>query len=189
MKAPRAVRAAIAALLFALAPASARAHEFVVDQACTPTIWSMFSIRYYTPVSQTFVPALDVMDAAEIWVEWLDTGTATLQVTVHADSVQGPVVGTSEPVVVPSGTEGAVHFDFSAAVPLEPGRTYALAVAIVDGTGNPMIAGGDDRPYPGGQAVLKGDTPLGIDFWFRVGADQALPAHTTTWGALKAVYR
>lgn len=189
MKAPRAVLPAIAAVLLSLAPAPARAHEFVVDQACTPAIWSMFSIGYYAPVAQTFVPALDVMDAAEIWVEWLDTGTATLQATVRADSAQGPVVGTSEPVVVPSGTEGPVHFDFSVPAALEPGRTYALAVTVVGGTGNPMIGGGDDRPYPDGQAVLQGNKPLGIDFWFRTGADQVLPAHATTWGAIKAAYR
>jgi hypothetical protein len=191
VKAPRLFLPLLSSLLLsaALPAAPAHAHEFVGDQACTPTLVAFYSVRYFGPLAQGFVPALDVMDAAEFSIDWLSNGDTNLQVRVHRDSLGGEVVGVSDSVHVGWPAEGIVHFDFPTPVALQAGSPYVLEVVHLSGSGNPMLAAGDSRPYPDGHAYIQGKPTEGYDYWFRVGADQALPARATTWGAIKAAYR
>lgn len=192
MNAPRPFLPLLSAVLLSaalLGAAPARAHDFVVDQSCAAEMEMLYSIRLMAPLRQTFVPSLPVMDAAELFVVFLSNGSATLQVRVRRDSLEGPVLGTSAAVDVNSDAGGPVHFDFPAPVTIEPGKLHVLEVVHTGGTGNPMLAAGDDFPYFEGEAHVYGTVGTFMDFWFRTGADQSLPARSTTWGAIKAAYR
>lgn len=112
---------------------------FLVDQRHDlPNAYEAYhNIRTYPPV-QEFVPTLGALDAVDIWT--LDLGYpntngigATLQATILTEATNGTVIAESLPVVLPDYWDGPSRFVFKEQLLLKPGRTYAIALKVLEG--------------------------------------------------------
>lgn len=125
------------------------------------------------PIGQSFVPTQNMLDVVALWVKVNGAEEAVLQTAVHEGSLDGQVLGRSQPVAIPIGFEGAVRFGFETAVPLQPGQPYTLELLSDNGAGTAVgwvqHAGWDD-PYPQGNAIVQGQAQSNIDLWFAEGS-------------------
>jgi hypothetical protein len=120
--------------------------------------------------AQLFTPTFNAIDFADFEIRNDNiSGEAFFVVTVHADTVLGPVIGTSEIVTIlfpPLVT----RFEFPRSVPLTPGHPYVLELSQA---GQPRIGWGTpylpSYAYTNGQAFHHGQ-PINSDLWFREGA-------------------
>lgn len=121
--------------------------------------------------AQSFTPSLAAMDFVRLKMrdEIVGNGIgAMLHVEVHSDAADGPVLSSTDPVVLLDGFAGVAHLSFSAPVGLTPGEVYFLA---------PQLTPESDRwswsawefDYGGGSAWVDGVAAPGSDFWFREG--------------------
>lgn len=182
----KAVLAAMTSLCIAAA-----AHAYVIDQSCTPTVFAEWSIALLGPAGQEFTAATNRLNVVELWISHGFAGIeppTDLVVRIRAGVVSGAVLGESAAVTVQDGHFAPVRFDFATPVVLTPGLVYVLEAAVTGGGGNPMICGLDGSPYAGGRAILGG-APIDSDLWFRTGATEDVPVSSTSWGAVKALFR
>jgi hypothetical protein len=99
-------------------------------------------IQSNEPVGQSFTPSLSVVGFVRLFMDDANPGNnigATVYVNLLANSITGPVIGTTTPVFMPDsfgrlGTNGYVNFYFSTPVAVTPGVTYYL---------NPVVQSGD----------------------------------------------
>ena len=184
-------RTAFAAALTALALSrTARARDVVIDAACTPTVMSAYSISYYAPLGQEFVPAATRVHFVDLWISASIAGDpAQLRVRLRRDTIDGDVVGESDLVSLQQTTEGPVRFPFGEGVTTAAGERHVIEVVHAGGSVNVMLGGGDDMAYDDGRPLLTGQFLIPGDFWFRIGVDSTTPARSDTWGAIKARYR
>lgn len=157
----------------------------LTDQSNTASPYYVYNLSAASnqPLGQEFRPTLSALNYVDVFIE--DAGSdigpgANFQVKIHADTITGAVVGTSDITFVPDGTNtggGSTYtrFNFSATAALNPGATYVLEVLQLStgsGTANFGLVG--DNPnietYSAGRAILDG-TPVttGFDFLFRTG--------------------
>jgi len=168
-----------------LLPGHAADSFFLVDQRHDlPDAYEAYhNIRSYPPV-QEFVPTLGALDAVDVWT--LDLGYpntngagATLQVIILTNAVDGIAVAESEPVVLPDNWDGPSRFVLRDQVLLEPGRTYALAVKVLEGDVWGIRSYGQLFPsYPLGRYFIGGTPVDSLDIWFRSIVNFAAPALT-----------
>jgi len=94
-------------------------------------------------------------------------GSGTLSINLRAGSITGPILGTTDPVVLPPAFSGLVNFYFSAPISLTPHETYAFQPVVLAGSrwGTFM----DQYNYPGGSAFSVGSPLPTYDLWFREG--------------------
>jgi len=186
--------AAFALAFAALAVAPAAAQDYVIDQQCSPEIYGAYSIRLGAAIGQEFIPTLAVMNVAEVLVvngTTSNSAPADLFAVVHADSIAGPILGTSATTLVDDPFSGIVRLVFPVPVVLTPGALHVLEIRSMETIGNPMMRMGDQEgACPGVSGVFLGQRFYGGgDFWYRTGADAGLPARPASWGALKSLYR
>jgi|PlaIllAssembly_1097288.scaffolds.fasta_scaffold133563_2 hypothetical protein len=155
-----------------------RAHAansfFLVDQRhdLSNAYEGYHNIRAYPPV-QEFVPSVGALDAVDIWT--LDLGYpstngagATLQASILSDAVNGTVLAESEPVVLPDNWDGPSRFVLREQLLLEPGRSYAIALRVLDGDTWGIRNYGELFPsYPFGRYFIGGIAVDSFDIWFR----------------------
>lgn len=157
-------------LCVALAPNSAAAHPYTIDQhqELDDVSWS---VGINSPVGQEFVPSFTSLDVVELLTRDSifggGTGTA-LSVTVRAGSITGTVLGASLPVLLPAGFDGWTHFDFPTPVALVPGNVYVMEIGLTPGT-EWTLAGSDSNAYLPGCLILNGSLACGYDAAFREG--------------------
>jgi hypothetical protein len=125
------------------------------------------------PSGQSFTPTLSSIGFVQF--EFLDPQSgngvgATVYVNLRADSLNGPILGSTDPVSMPDGFSlGVTNFFFGTPVPIIPGTTYYLQPVLEAGEGLwTMMAG--PLNYPGGTFFEYGSPdPNGYDAWFREG--------------------
>ena len=172
------------------APASQTiAHGFIIDQECPEGYAHGHSFRNEEPVGQEFVPQMSSLDVVELVVGNTGGVTATVAIRIRFHTIFGPVVATSNPLILPHPTTRSwQHLDFASPVALVPGELYVIEFVDLTGLGN-AVAWGAYNSYAPGRAVFGDLFDDMSDFSFREGPMSPVPVEPTTWGSVKALYR
>lgn len=121
------------------------------------------------PWGQSFTPTLTSIGFIRLK---LDDGIphtpgATMIINLRAGSIGGLILGSTEPISMPSGFTGVESFFFSTPISLTPGTVYYFEPVVVSGgLWNISIS---EYNYPGGSAWSEGQPGSGADLWFREG--------------------
>jgi len=132
------------------------------------------AIQFYGSVGQSFTPSLSgvgffrvkVYDAAP-----RNALGATLVGTLRSGAINGPILGTTMPVVLSNGFAGSVDFFLASAVPVTPSTTYYFQTSVQSGDdwGITTMSNTPGDNYPGGM-FYGGLQPFSAgDLWFRAG--------------------
>lgn len=93
---------------------------------------------------------------------------ATLQATILTEATNGTVIAESVPVVLPDYWDGPSRFVFKEQVLLKTGRTYAIALKVLEGDFWGIRSYGElFPPYPPGRYFINGVAVDSFDIWFR----------------------
>jgi hypothetical protein len=126
------------------------------------------------PIGQSFVPSLSSVGFVRMLLADGNPGNhlgGTVYFNLRADSITGPILGSTDPVFMPDGynsvgNQSPTNFFFSTPVAVTPGTTYYL---------EPVVQSGDRWDeiyyqyfYPHGSAYIQGN-PTIWDLWFREG--------------------
>ena len=93
------------------------------------------------------------------------TGSATCYVNLRSASINGPIIGTSDPAT--ANAFGPQTFFFSSPISVTPGTAYYFEP--VEPSGTPWNVGVDHYNYGGGTAYYNGASQATDDYWFREG--------------------
>ncbi len=151
---------------------SAAAGIAVVDQSNTAALIVYHGSVYWSPMGQEFTPSLPALDTVELLTSGL--ATATLQINIRENTINGPIVGTSLPVDVsiPSSTGNTVtHFAFPSLVSLVPSKLYVIELLTLSGD---MWIGLTGNTYLGGALIEQGQRTT-FDLWFKEGLANSIP--------------
>jgi hypothetical protein len=112
----------------------------IVDQssAVDTSRAGWWSIKILGPVGQTFRPTFAGLDAIELWTEdqWDEECSgegARLQVNIREAAIDGPLVGSSSPSVLPDCYKGITAFGFPSLIALTPDKAYVIEVVAASG--------------------------------------------------------
>jgi PEP-CTERM motif len=161
----------------------------IIDQSYIPITGEGFnsSDSGNLPIGQEFTPTLNAVSFVDLYLgdAGSDIGPGTsFQVVIHSGSIAGTVLGTSDTVFVPDGTNTGVglyadfivtRFTFAAPVSLVPNSLNVIQIEqlppIVTGNFNFAAYGGSltGSTYPGGQGIVSGAPVAGFDFAFSEG--------------------
>jgi len=131
------------------------------------------------PPVQSFTPGLSSIGFIRLFINDVTLGNGvggTVYLNLLQNSVSGPVLASTQPVVLPDSSQGPVNFFFSIPISLNPGQQYYI---------QPLVQSGDDLQanisfrynYSGGTAYLRGQpSQQGYDLWFREGIVVPEPA-------------
>jgi hypothetical protein len=129
------------------------------------------------PWGQSFTPTLGGVDFIRLLL-YSHAPPGQSQTTVYANlrsgSITGPIIGTTDSVLLTYPFTGPVNFFFPTTIPVTPGLTYFFDPHASGGYMN--IAAGSYN-YPGGFGYESG-LPFGGDFWFREGIIVPEPSAT-----------
>lgn len=180
----------LAACLALACSAPVRAVELHWDQFHQPKVMSGYSVSFYQPIGQEFLPSYTQIDVVDLYLMASITNDSTqVCVRLRHDTIDGPVVGTSDVVTLRQTRDGVVRFTFAPPAPTTPNERHVIEVVFVGGAQNTMLGGGDTDGYAPGRPVLSGQFLMPHDFWFRTGVDRLVPARQRTWGGVKTAVR
>jgi hypothetical protein len=166
-------RVGLLLLITSAALLPARADTITFDQTNTglPQGSASQSLSVFSPLGQSFTPTLISLN----FVNLLTTeGSAILEVDILAGSITGPIVGQSEPTVVPFLLNmNATQFDFLTPVTLAPGDLYVIEPVLL--SGDILITSSNVNNYPGGTQILGGIPQPDNDLWFQEGIETPEP--------------
>jgi len=92
---------------------------------------------------------------------------ATLLVNLRSNAINGPILGTTAPVVLSDSFRGSADFLFASAISVIPNATYFFETVVQSGDNWGATEIGDN--YPGG-IFYGGLQPFSAaDLWFREG--------------------
>jgi len=151
-------------------PAALTAQE-VIDQQSTNILAGIYQ---ESPLGQRFAPSLNTLNFVDLFHVWFGSGTATFIVNIHAETITGPVLGTST-ILNLNPEYGPVRFNFDAPVSLTPAQTYVLEVTQT----SPGFAGAFNTSLGTGGMFLQGQ-PTSETLWFREGV-VVVPEPGTGW--------
>jgi len=154
---------------------------FVYDQqlVTNDTSGGEFSAAIQTnqPIGQSFTPTLSSVGFVRLFLgDSSRNGIgANVLVNLRSDSLQGPILASTDPVFMPDGFSGRADFLFLNEVSVIPGTTYFI---------QPVVQSGDawnifldiNYKYPGGTAFFSGVADPSFDLWFREGIIVPEPA-------------
>jgi len=138
-----------------------------------------WSIKALGPVGQMFRPSFAGLDAVELWtedqwdVECSGVG-ARLQVNLHEAAIDGPLVGSSSPVVLPDCFKGIAFFGFPSLIALTPDEVYVVEVVVTSEDNWGVVWQQDPDSYPRGESVVQGAAG-DADIWFQEGLQSSTP--------------
>ena len=130
-------------------------------------------------LAQSFTPSLNAVGFVRM--DLLANGPATLDVVLHANSLTGPVIGTSEQVTLQSGFAGFVNFYFDTPASVTPGTMYYFQPVVLPGGSDVATYTSRFYNYTGGAAFYQGTASSTDDLWFREGIIVPEPS---TWALL-----
>ncbi len=153
----------------------------VVDQssAVDPSRAGWWSIKTLGPVGQTFRPSFAGLDAVELWTEdqWdaeCSGAGARLQVNLREATLDGPLVGSSSPVVLPDCFKGITFFSFPSLLAVTPDKVYIIEVLVTSGDNWGVVWQQVPDAYPRGESMVLGASGHG-DIWFQTGLRNLAP--------------
>ena len=133
------------------------------------------------PMGQSFTPSLNSVGFVRIYAYDADSADglgATLYLNLRADSITGPILGTTDPLALPNFFGRPVDFIFSTPVPVTPGTTYFFQPVVQ--SGNTWGLNASDYNYAGGTAFVLGQpNTRNWDLWFREGVVVPEPSSIT----------
>jgi hypothetical protein len=148
--------------------------SFVYDQQSSTESFIAgggIGIQAYNPMGQSFTPALSAVGFARFYMGDANFGNslgATVYLNLRANSITGPILGTTDPVSMPDSFSAPVNFFFATPIAVVPGVTYFLQPAVQTGDfWHALIY--DTYHYAGGTAFESGVPQLASDLWFREG--------------------
>jgi hypothetical protein len=155
------------------------AQGILIDQSNnvpTAMYYSLLSL----PIGQEFIPASTSLNAVDLLTYGSDGPvTAIFQVSIHAGSFAGPVVGLSDPAFVSDSSPTLTQFTFSTMVSLTPGNIYAMELILTTGARAWWAVGYDPTAaYSQGRMILGGVPTSQYDLWFQEGV--VVPEPRTT---------
>jgi LPXTG-motif cell wall-anchored protein len=162
----------IAAVLGAMAFASARAEAgLIIDQEQLKSE-AFADIKAAGPTGQTFTPSLPGIQFAIFKLSDTAFSGGTVSVELHA-GVNGAMLATSGPVNLAAGFGGSsgadVEFDFASRITLAPGTKYSLILKGVSGDDFRLWAT-NSSTYGGGAAIVFGQELSSTEsFYFKEG--------------------
>lgn len=119
----------------------------------------------FSPLGQSFTPTLTSLNFVNLLTE---NGRATVAVNIRLGSISGPILGTSQPTVIPfSLAPSFSSFRFSKPVPLIPGKLYVIEPFVV--SGHTLVVSTNSNNYVGGNQILRGVAQTNNDLWFQEG--------------------
>ena len=138
-----------------------------------------WSIKALGPVGQTFKPSFAGLDAVELWTEDQWDGEcsgvgARLQVNLREAAIDGPLLGSSAPVVLPDCFKGIAFFGFPSLIALTPDKVYVVEVVVMSGDNWGVVWQQIPDAYPRGESVVLGAGGHS-DIWFREGLRNSTP--------------
>ena len=135
----------------------------IVDQssAVDTSRAGWWSVKTLGPVGQTFRPSFGGLDAIELWTEDQEDAEcsgagARLQVKLHEAAIDGPLVGSSSPVVLPDCFKGITPFSFPSLIALTPDKVYVIEVVVASGDNWGVVWQQLPESYPRGAAIVLG---------------------------------
>jgi hypothetical protein len=123
------------------------------------------------PWGQSFTPSLFGVDFIRLKMDdgnLNDAAGASIYINLRANSISGPILGSTDPVAMPSLFAGNPTFFFPATVAVTPGVVYYFEPIVEAGSGNWNIISGPYN-YAGGSRWAAGAPVLASDLWFREG--------------------
>ena len=139
-------------------------------------------IQSNQPFGQSFTPSLNAV--AFIRLDLFSdsvAGGALVDILLHANSISGPVIGTSETVSLPNNSGGFINFYFATPVSVIPGTTYYFQPVVQPGGNDVGAFSSSAYNYPGGVEISQGASFPNFDLWFREGIVVPEPS---TWALL-----
>jgi hypothetical protein len=123
------------------------------------------NLLVFSPLGQSFTPTLTSLNFVNLLT---DNGSATLEVNIRLGSITGPILGTSQPAVIPfTFAPNFASFSFSTPVTLIAGNLYVIEPFVV--SGDTLIVSTNTNNYPGGTQILAGIPQPNNDLWFQEG--------------------
>lgn len=153
----------------------------VVDQssAVDTSRAGWWSIKILGPVGQTFRPSFAGLDAIELWTEdqWdaecAGTG-ASLRVNIREATIEGPLVASSSPAVLPDCFKGITYFGFPVLVAVTPDKLYVIEVVVTSEDNWGVVWQQVPDSYPRGKSIVLGASG-DADLWFQEGLRNSTP--------------
>jgi hypothetical protein len=128
------------------------------------------AVQFYGTVGQSFTPTLSMVEFFRVKLYDIAPGNATgatLIGTLRSNAINGPVLGTTAPLVLNDGFAGSVNFLFTGAIAVVPNTTYFFQAVVQSGDNWGITTLLDS--YSNG-AFYGGNFPFsGTDLWFREG--------------------
>jgi hypothetical protein len=122
-------------------------------------------------LAQSFTPSLPAVGFIRLYLydgNLLDGLGDTIYVNLRSTSISGPVLGSTQPVVLGPNFVGAADFLFSTPVVVTPNQTYFFQADILPGSGG-FGLNVSTYNYVGGTAFFQGVPSPNNDLWFREG--------------------
>jgi hypothetical protein len=129
-------------------------------------------IRTNQPFGQSFTPSLSAVGFVRfyLWDGKFGAGSnLTTYVTLHSGSITGPVIGTSDPILLAPGFNAPQDFLFPSPIPVTPANTYYFQ--LVGQSSTPWL-NNFGFLYSGGNAFALGAPFIYFptaSLWFREG--------------------
>jgi hypothetical protein len=150
------------------------AQGLLVDQASgtVDEIVETFSQIPLNQIAQSFTPSLSAVGFVQlsVVVPFLPgNDQATFAVNLRTGSYNGPILGSTDPVVLVNHASEMGTFYYPANIPLTPGQLYFLEPVVLS-SGILYVGYKSPSSYPLGEAWGNG-VPSGdaADYWFREG--------------------
>jgi len=130
-------------------------------------------IQQRSPIGQSFTPTLSSMDFIRLNLNDNDPTNglgATLYVNLHANTINGTILGSTIPVALSNGFTGVVDFRFASPVQVTAGVEYVFQPVVQSGGDlwrTAILT--DSANWPGGIAFANGSPWPASDLWFREG--------------------
>src|SRR5438094_5890589 len=149
------------------------AQVLVVDQASGDTneLIQVFTQIPDNRIAQSFTPSLSAVgfvQFSEFVPGMPGNDQVTFMVNLRAGAYDGPILGSTEPVVLFRGPIQIGTFYYPANIPVMPGQLYFFEPVLLS-PGSMDIGDKATSTYSGGEPWVNGGPSGPGDFWFREG--------------------
>jgi hypothetical protein len=148
----------------------------------SPSFDDLTSITADQPMGQSFTPIFSSVGFINLALVSATNGQgAYVSIELHASSITGPVLGTSQSIYLSGQTFGVFSFNFTSPIAVTPGTRYYFQPIVAAGGGDVETPGNSFFHYPDGTAFSHGDAVSTADLDFQEGIYVPEPS---TWALL-----
>jgi hypothetical protein len=152
-----------------VALAEATGQGFIVDQASGDLIEPVVNglVIPQNDLAQSFTPSLSAVGFLQLRTLNAAGATVTVVVNLRAGSLNGPVISSTDPVVIVNFSSlGTFYFPDN--IPVTPGQLYFFQ-PVLQSAGRLSIGFKDSSTYDRGEPWINGASSGPDDVWFREG--------------------